>query len=908
MDITLEMVLLGILILIVAIALGTKLSALQQDTFALRKEIQHLREQCQRWANNAQTSAPSRPRPAEESPPPIQQAPPPVRETPPPPQPQRATQSQPETKPLPRPVPSVARSPSPPVRREPGPPAKPSLLEQLWQRHQAKIKQWATMAWQKGRRWLTGGNVPVKIGMLVLFAGIAALLNQLSAQGWLWVPLPIRLAGIGLLAASGLAFGWQQRHKRHNFALALQGGMIAILMFTLFAAYRLYALVPSSLALSGGILLMAAMTALAVVQRARVLTQLAIAGCFAAPLLMSSGDGSATGLFSYYALLDVTILGIAWIRPWRELNLLGFIFTYGIGVTKGVLDYAPEHWSITEPFLWLFFTLYLLLPLLYAYRAPIRLKNSIDASLVFGTPLITLVLQSSIVLNSDLALPYYVVALSAALMGAIYAVLATLCYRKWGRCLLSDVYVVLAATLATVAIPLAFGPEMTRYIFVIEGVGLVWLGLREQRLLPRLSGYGLQLYSALGLAFYIVDTWDAGSTEYLNAIALVAAAAVCIWLHYRAGKPLMTQYLYGYALFLWVVTHLITVQRWLPFDMWSDAFVILLAITACGLAWAYRQIRLPALLPAPAVCLVFCGLLTLPLLMTPATIETWSGSLVLMIAGTIALRWLGQGGAPYAAGYRTYFWLLMAARLSLSLIGDDLDTVSGSSLGLAMLPWLVLGAIRQQRPQWLALTRHRQDEQSVEQHPSLHIIVTLALAGLALLASASSCDAVLPWLPLLNPAELGQVAALALLWKQSTLTSDPRIRWCVHIGVAWLLNETLLHTLHHWCGIAWQPDDLLTSGVTQLSITLLWSAIGVIGWVTASRQRHHMRWRVYAIIMAVVLAKLLIVDRLYLGSLTGILSFVAYGLLCVLVGFLAPVPPHKATSSQPARSSDTSSS
>ena len=43
--------------------------------------------------------------------------------------------------------------------------------------------------------------------------------------------------------------------------------------------------------------------------------------------------------------------------------------------------------------------------------------------------------------------------------------------------------------------------------------------------------------------------------------------------------------------------------------------------------------------------------------------------------------------------------------------------------------------------------------------------------------------------------------------------------------------------------------------------------------------------------MAVVLLKLLLVDRNHLGNLTGIVSFIAYGLLCTLVGYLAPAPP-----------------
>jgi len=45
----------------------------------------------------------------------------------------------------------------------------------------------------------------------------------------------------------------------------------------------------------------------------------------------------------------------------------------------------------------------------------------------------------------------------------------------------------------------------------------------------------------------------------------------------------------------------------------------------------------------------------------------------------------------------------------------------------------------------------------------------------------------------------------------------------------------------------------------------------------------------------VVLAKLVFVDRQNLGDLLGIGSFVAYGLLCTLVGYFAPAPPRAAS-------------
>jgi uncharacterized membrane protein len=47
-----------------------------------------------------------------------------------------------------------------------------------------------------------------------------------------------------------------------------------------------------------------------------------------------------------------------------------------------------------------------------------------------------------------------------------------------------------------------------------------------------------------------------------------------------------------------------------------------------------------------------------------------------------------------------------------------------------------------------------------------------------------------------------------------------------------------------------------------------------------------------------VLAKLVLVDRQHLGNLLGIGSFIAYGLLCTLVGYFAPAPPRAAAAEE----------
>ena len=89
-----------------------------------------------------------------------------------------------------------------------------------------------------------------------------------------------------------------------------------------------------------------------------------------APELASIGSGSHVVLFSYYAVLNCGVLGIARYRAWRELNLVGFAGTFIVGALWGSRFYRPDYLLTVEPFLVLFFLIYALLPVLCARSEP----------------------------------------------------------------------------------------------------------------------------------------------------------------------------------------------------------------------------------------------------------------------------------------------------------------------------------------------------------------------------------------------------------------------------------------------------------------------------------------------------------------------------------------------------------
>jgi uncharacterized membrane protein len=772
--------------------------------------------------------------------------------------------------------------PLPPAPSAPPPPSGPGLGERIV----GAIKH-----------WFTDGNVPVKIGMLVLLAGVAALLKYASDQGWLNAPIELRLAAIAAAALGGLVFGWVQRDRRRLFALALQGGAIGVLLLTIFAAFKRYDLIDALPAFAMSVLLIAGMGVLAVVQNSRTLAVLGILAGFMAPIWLSTGSGNHVALFSYYAVLNAAILAIAWWRPWRVLNLLGFAFTFGIGTAWGVLQYNADKFSSTEPFLLLFFAFYLLIPILYARRQPAEKRDLVDGSLVFGTPLIAFSLQAGMLHDDRLAL-----ALCALGLAALYAVLGWALIRRARYAALGQSHAVLAVGFATLAVPLALSARATASVFALEGAGLVWLGLRQKRWLPQIAGALLQLGAAFGFVvgadYWHTDATAIANPTFMSGLLLAVAGFASAWCYRRARQdsPAIVYYLWGMLWWLGGVIH--EVGRFVDRDSRPDALLIAVAFSAWVAAEVHRR--------APARALV---LTTLAMLLAAFPLALWQadvhqqpfagyGALAWAVFALLGVRslWCLRGGQDRVALAAQFsWWVLWPSVVSLACmwLADRFALAQGWSLALALLPWLLVAATALLRWPWLAMPLGARFD-VLRSALTATLFGVLGVSWLCLLVQPAS-PAPLPWLPLLNPMELAQLAVLALaarwLWSAPAPAGlrGQRVPLLAIAGFA-LLTSTTLHSVHHWGGVAWN-DALWSSTLAQTSLTVVWSVLGVISWVWGSRRGQRTLWLVGAVLMGVVLAKLVLIDRQHLGNLLGISSFIAYGLLCTVVGYLAPAPP-----------------
>src|SRR3989449_9144042 len=131
------------------------------------------------------------------------------------------------------------------------------------------------------------------------------------------MPIELGRAGVAAGAIGLLAVGWRLPERRPGYGLTLQGGGIGLLYLVIFAAFRLYSLLPPAAAFALLVAVAAFSAAIAVVQDARSLAVLGVSGGFLAPVLASTGGGSHVILFSYYAVLNAGILAIPWVQAWR---------------------------------------------------------------------------------------------------------------------------------------------------------------------------------------------------------------------------------------------------------------------------------------------------------------------------------------------------------------------------------------------------------------------------------------------------------------------------------------------------------------------------------------------------------------------------------------------------------------
>ncbi|MCF8036112.1 MAG: DUF2339 domain-containing protein [Desulfobacteraceae bacterium] len=818
---------------------------------------------------------------------------------------------------------SLKETPEPGVKPEPEPEYEPEVAITAQSLAPPESDQGFTAGRAKGGnefdRWLAAVrdffarvNVVVRAGLIVLFFGVAFLLKYAAEHDLL--PVELRLAGVAFAGLAMLALGWRLRDRKFAYALLIQGGGVGILYLTIFAAARLYELLPLGLAFFLMVAVVGLSVLLALLQESPAMAAFGAIGGFLAPVLISSGIGSHVMLFSYYAILNAGILGVAWFKSWRVLNWIGFMFTFVIGMTWGYRFYQPEFFHTTEPFLILFFLFYLAISILFAHRQPIQLKGYIDGSLVFGLPAVVFGLQSALVCGYE-----YGMAISALAMGGLYIALAAVLWRwqKEGMRLLTESFLSLGVVFASIAIPLGLDSNWTTALWCLEGAGLVWIGVRQRRVLARTAGLFLQL--GAGAAF--LSGWKVSAESlpilnsvYMSAFLLSLSGFISNYCHQRYSDHLKYREMpihipvLAWALFWWFAGGFHEIHFYLGGTDLVFAGVVFIAASGWAFGWLSQRLQWDdAAYPAMAA---------------------------IPVVGIIALIWFAdQPGHPFAgwgaaawglavlSGYHLLYrfdqkWpdkLLRSLHLILLMLVFFLLTrEAGWVTG-----WLINGAGAWSFAAWAVfpalavvfLLRYGcRLTWPVVRFRSIYLGHGLIPVGLFLLGwIITACFRVadpgpLAYLPLVNPVEITQVFAFWTLirwWKEvdqrqiEIMAELPEhsMVW-VMLATAFLwLNSVIARTVHFWALVDFSAPALFASVYFQSAVSIVWTLTSLLLMAAAGRQGKRPLWVIGAVLLGLVLAKLFLVDLAGIGTVARIISFIGVGVLMLVIGYFSPLPP-----------------
>lgn len=792
----------------------------------------------------------------------------------------------------------------------------------------SRFEQIISMLTQTVVNYFKTGNTVVKIGVIVLFFGVSFLVKFASDKGFLPIEIRLIAAAIGGIALT--QFGWRLRLKKPDYALVTQGGGVGILFITTFAALQLYQLIPAALAFPILVGLAGFTSWMAIVQNSKSLAAFAIVGGFLAPVLASTDQGNHVILFSYYALLNCGIVTIAWFKAWRILNLLGFVFTYVISMAWGILQYQSHHFWTVEPFLVLFFLIYVTVPILFAKRQKPKLRDYVDGTLVFGNTLIAFGLQTQLVQSFE-----YATAFSALCVSLFYLALGKWLYSKEDNNfrVLVEAFVGLGIVFATIAIPLAFDGQWTAAVWAAEAAGIYWMSVRQGRILGRI--FSSVLIFAAGIAFMMSHQRTDFSLPILNSfyfgcliIAMGSLVASFVGFTYKdklsENEKGLIPVFFIFGSLWWIIGGYVEIEKhlvaWWSYSnpsAWTlDAFPIkyvknismayvsvgFLACSVIGrrLKWHYLN----------QLSFVLVGFLGLTLLrITPENIHPFAyggflawplafGIYYYILRNNENLSHLYKG--LFRWGHASALWLL--ALVGSWELGWQVDRfVSGGETwkmaanGLVPIAIIATVLFHSDKIKWPL--RKFADDYLLEGAGPILIISWMWVFFTNWDSSGDASP--LMYLPILNPLETVQAFFMVVFpfWifkvKKNYSIENHHIGIALGLTYFFWLNGILMRGIHHFAGVPFNFSSLFASPLVQTALSIYWSIIGISLMIFASKRIYRWLWISGASMMGIVVVKLFLIDLSKTGTVERIISFISVGLILLLVGYFSPIPPKK---------------
>lgn len=784
-----------------------------------------------------------------------------------------------------------------------------------------QIIGWCALLWQKTFGWLFSGNYIAKLGVLTFLVGIVLLVKLATDYGFLSIGWRLCLAGVTGLAL--LITGWWLRRGRAWYATLLIGAGMGTMYITVYGAYAMYHLIPSSMAICLLIIFSLGQGVLAVLLNAQRLALLGIFAGFLAPILASSGSGNYLILFGYFLALNIGVAYIAYYKSWRMLNLLSFGLTFVLSGLWGFRQFTPEKYLATQLFLCAFILLYTVILLLFARHDH---KKGFDRILALGIPIIGFTYQALIVKQFAHGLAF------STLGFAVYYVFLAWFLSKYLLTipmLLREVMLAFATIFLTLVIPFTFSGEWIGVAWALEGCLIIWLGQRHQKILAILFGtFILCIANVAAFSINAVLTIAVlAVTNYVAAFFLTD----CAKLKLQQVWKILSYLIFAIAI-LWNIDLIYqiamnyhndfepniytTINDWFSivereFSLVTEISVVFLAvILSYVLIWlSHEKWRWMYLygLAISNVVIVLGFLIAFMYVDTLVVIKSFILVPLFIFVGVFILQniWLKRI-EKYPLDYIKLLHIFIAATIVLFLTWW-IKLFTLDYLGLphrlenivyGLIPAIILLGFSAQKIDrlWMVKRYPKQYYGSVGFLLVLYLLFWLLFQNLYI-----SRSHLLPvFMPILNIKDICSLIAvlsitlwivnkrnLAIIsWEESSLQLLKG--FFGFVAFLWI-NAVMLRSMAIYLDL--DPFHLFRIQVVQMALSILWAICALVVIFVAHVKQWRKFWIAGGLIVGLIIAKLLLIDFADSNTIERVISFISVGILLLITGYIAPIPP-----------------
>ncbi|MHC4131984.1 MAG: DUF2339 domain-containing protein [Planctomycetota bacterium] len=340
--------------------------------------------------------------------------------------------------------------------------------------------------------------------------------------------------------------------RRRGFGIVAKGvtalGFV-ILYLAVFSAYRWYHLIDSIPAFIIAILITTASMLYAVSLNEILMAILSLIGGFLTPIIVSTGENLPIPLFTYVVILGTGAMLCSYYCKWRAVNLVAFLGTYLLYTgwfekfyrhAMRTSDTIPEQMPIALIWLGIFFTVFLVLPILYELVKKLEAKKE-DVLLILANAAVVFYYLWTILYDDfRIYLAFCAVGLCAA-----HLFLMTLVLRRCKEDIsLRLALLAIGLFFLTIAIPLALSMYAIALAWAVEAVVLSFIAFKYRSLWTHLAA-AVAMVLAISKLFTLLPLHSGAFVVVLNphfaSWCFVAAALLIAHFLYRRDKDFVPE-------------------------------------------------------------------------------------------------------------------------------------------------------------------------------------------------------------------------------------------------------------------------------------------------------------------------------------------------------------------------------